>query len=71
MMATKIRVSKCYCSCIVKRGNSLFIYLFIFGYPGLCCCVGLSLAADSRVYSLLAVCSLLIVLASIVAEHRL
>ena len=48
----------------------LFIHLFL-ALLGLRCCVGLSLAADSRIYSLVAVCILLTVLASLVAKHRL
>ena len=36
----------------------------------LCCCMGFFLVAESRCYSLTAVCGLLVV-ASLVAEHRL
>ena len=38
---------------------------------GLCCCMGFSLVAVSRVYSLGAVHELLTAVASLVAEHRL
>ena len=38
---------------------------------GLCCCVDFSLAVVSGGYSLAAVCRLLILVASLVAEHRL
>ena len=72
MMATKTRVSMCYCcSCVVKRGNGLFIYLFIFGSPGSSVLRRSFSAADSRVCTLAAVCILLTVLASLVAKHRL
>ena len=38
---------------------------------GLCCCVGFSLGAASRRYSLAVVRGLLIMVVSLVAEHRL
>ena len=38
---------------------------------GLCCCVGSSLVVACRAYSLVVVLGLLIVVASLVAEHRL
>ena len=38
---------------------------------GLCCCTGLALAAESRSYSLAAALRLLLVVASLIAEHRL
>ena len=38
---------------------------------GLHCCTGFTLVAASRGYSLVAVCRLLIVVVSLVAEHRL
>ena len=38
---------------------------------GLCCCVGSSLVVVSRAYSLVVVLGLLIVVASLVAEHGL
>ena len=47
-----------------------FIYLFL-AVLGLRCCGGFSLVAASASYSLVAVCRLLIVVASLVAEHRL
>ena len=50
----------------------LFIYLFI-AVLGLHCCIDFSLVVvvASRGYSLVALCGLLIVVASLVAEHRL
>ena len=48
-----------------------FIYLLISGCAGFCCCSGSSLVAASRNYSLVAVPGLLIVVASLVAEHGL
>ena len=45
-------------------------YLFL-AVLGLCCCMGLSLVSASRGYSLIAVCGRLIVVASLVSEHRL
>ena len=36
---------------------------------GLCCCAGVSLAVVSRGYSRVAVCRLLMVVASLLAEH--
>ena len=50
--------------CFLKK-----FYLFIFGCAGLHCCVGFSLVAASRGYSLVAVRRLLIVVASL-AVHR-
>ena len=47
------------------------MYSFIVAVPGLRCCSGLSLVAVSRSYSVLAGHSFLIVVASLVAEHRL
>ena len=47
-----------------------YIYLFL-AVLGLRCCGGFSLVAASASYSLVAVCRLLIVVASLVAEHRL
>ena len=48
----------------------LFIYLFLT-VLGLHCCSDFSLVAQSRGYSLVVVCGLLIVVASLVAEPRL
>ena len=48
----------------------LFIYLFM-AVLGLHCCTQLSLVAVNEGYSLVAVCGLLIAVASSVAEHRL
>ena len=48
----------------------LMFYLFLFlAVLGLCCCAGFSLVAVSESYSLVAVCGLLKVVASPVAEH--
>ena len=47
------------------KKKKLFILL------GLHCCVGFSLVVGSRDSSLVAVCRLLIVVASLVVEHRL
>ena len=46
------------------------IYLFL-AVLGLCCCTGFSPVVASRVYSLVAAHRLLIVVASLVAEHGL
>ena len=46
------------------------MYLFM-AVLGLCCCMGFSLIATDRVYSLVAVSGLLTAVASLVAEHRL
>ena len=48
----------------------LSIYLFL-AVLGLSCCMGLSLAAVSRGYSLVALHRLLTVVASVISEHRL
>ena len=48
--------------------NFLFIYIIMIGL-GLCCCTGFSLVAASGGYSVIAVGGLLIVVASVVAEH--
>ena len=42
----------------------------LFAVPGLCCCTGFSLVAVSRGYSLVAMHRLLIVVASLVVEHK-
>ena len=47
--------------------NKFFIFYF-FGKLSLCCCLGFSLAVTSGWYSLVAVCRLLIAVASLVAE---
>ena len=46
----------------------LFLLLVVLG---LCCCVGFSLVAANGGYSLVVVCGLLSVVASLVAEYRL
>ena len=51
-----------------KKKFSFFIYLTLVG---VCCCVDFSLVAESRGYALTAVHGLLVVVASLVAEHRL
>ena len=55
---------------------SNFIYLekrliFFLAALGLRCCMGFSIVAASRGYSLVAMCRLLIAVASLVAEHGL
>ena len=50
----------------------LFIYIYLFlAVLVLGCCMGFSLVEASRGYFLIAVCSLLIVVASLIAEHGL
>ena len=46
-----------------------FLFIYILAVLGLCCCTGFSLDAASGGYSLVVVCKLLIVMASLVAEH--
>ena len=48
----------------------LFIYLFLTALS-LHCCMGFSLVLASKNYSPTVVCGLLIVVASLVVEHRL
>ena len=48
-----------------------FIHLFIFGCAGCSYCTGFSLVAASRGCSLVAMCRLLILVASLVSEHSL
>ena len=50
--------------------SNKFIHLFIWGFFGRCC-KGFSLVAESGDYSLVAVQGLLLVVASLVAEHGL
>ena len=50
---------------------NLFIYLFIFGHIGLCCCVRAFPGGGERRLLFVAVRRLLIVVASLVAEHGL
>jgi hypothetical protein len=45
------------------------LFIYILAVLGLCCCTGFSLDAASGGYSLVVVCKLLIVMASLVAEH--
>ena len=47
-----------------------FIYLFLLAVLYLSCYLGFSLVAVIRVYSLVAMCRLLIAVTSLVAEHR-
>ena len=66
----------CVCVCVCVRRESLLwktflIILFIFGCAGSLLLHGLSLAVAGQGYSLVVVCGLLIVVASIVVEHRL
>ena len=58
-----------YFSVIVVRLS--YCFLPFLAVLGLCCCMGFSLVASSRSYSLVVVCGLLIAVASLVAEHRL
>ena len=44
---------------------------YVLAVLDLCCCVGFSLVAQSRAYSLGVVCRLLNVVTSVVAEHSL
>ena len=57
----------------INNGDLLLlkIYLFIFGHDDLHCCVGFSLVAGSRGYSLVVVLRLLIAVVSLVAEPGL
>ena len=48
-----------------------FFNNFILAVLGLHCCVGFSLVVESRGYSLVAVCGLLIAMASLIEEHSL
>ena len=48
--------------------NFLLIYIIVI-VLGLCCCAGFSLVAAGRGYSVIAVGGLLIVVASVIAEH--
>ena len=54
----------------LKNNNNNCIYLFL-AVLSLGCCAGFSLVVESGGYSLVAVCGLLILVASLVAEHRL
>ena len=49
---------------------NFIIYLLFLTVLGLCCCTDFALVVASRGYSLVAVHGLLIVVASLVAEHR-
>ena len=65
-----LSVEKCLFKSFVQFLNNLFI-LGLCWVLGLCCCTGFSLVATSGGYSLVAVHSLLIAVASLFAEHRL
>ena len=58
------------CLMNIKKKHLLFIHLFL-AMLGLCCCTGFSLGVTSRRYSLAVVRGLLIMVVSLVAEHRL
>ena len=47
------------------------LFTLVLVVLGLCCCASFSLVLVSEGYSLVAVCWFLIVVASLVAEHRL
>ena len=54
----------------VKHGHYKKFYLFIYFWQcWVCCCAGISLVAESGSYSLVGMCGLLMVVASLVAEH--
>ena len=59
-----------FCTHVHLCWGFLFV-LFRFAVLGLLCCEDFSLAAANKSYSLVAVHELLIVVASLVAEHRL
>ena len=63
-----LSVGSCYFSATF---NCISFYLFIYGCAGLLLLCRLSLVAASRGYSLVAVCGLLIAVASLIAEHGL
>ena len=52
----------------VSNCFKLYVFLVVLG---LCCCMGFSLAAESRGYPVVMVQGLLIAMASLVVEHRL
>ena len=57
---------------IFRKLQTDFIKIFLkILFLGLCCCAGFSLVVESRGYSLVVVRGLLIVVASLVVEHRL
>ena len=65
--------SSLFCSYISKI-SLIFLYNFMYLFVtvlGLCCCTGFSLLAVSGGCYLVAVCRLLIAMASLVVEHRL
>ena len=49
----------------------IILFILFLAVLDLHCCMGFSLVADSRGYSLVAVCVLLVAMACLVAEHRL
>ena len=66
-----IHVKSCHLGGELDLLYFIYIYIYIyFAVLGLCCCMGFSLAAVSRGYFIV-VFELLIVVASLVMEHRL
>ena len=58
-------------SCKTKHTFKKNNFTYLLAALGLCCCAGFSLVVESRGYSLIVVRELLIVVASLVVEHRL
>ena len=61
-------IKKCHYTTFFKN---LFIYLFILAALGLCCCARAFSSCGERGLLFVAVCGLLIAVASLVVEHRL
>ena len=57
--------------CLYSINILLNNFLFLYCSAGSCCCVGFSLVAESRGYSLVAMPGILIVVVSLVVELRL
>ena len=70
-LGSGLRKTEVYCSFFFKK---IFIYLFIYlssAALGLCCCVWAFSSCRERGLLFVAVCGLLIAVASLVAEHGL
>ena len=53
---------------LIKKIN---LFILLLAVLGLCCCMGFSLVAVRGGYSLVLVCGLIIMVASLVVEHGL
>lgn len=71
MVGGVINNSSFYKLLLILFNNFMYLFTFILGCVGSCCCVGFSLVVGSRNYSLVAACRLLNASGFSCLEHRL